>query len=94
MLTLTENAQTAVKSIVSNGPEAETAGLRIHGSEDPASGFALSVVPAPESSDTIVDESGARVFLDAGAAAALDGQVLDAQVDTEGGVRFGLSAQV
>lgn len=93
MLTLTENAQTAVKSIVANGPEAETSGLRIHGADDPASGFALSVVTAPESTDTVVDESGARVFLDAGAAAALDDQVLDAQVDTEGGVRFGLTAQ-
>ncbi len=94
MLTLTENAQTAVKSIVSNSPETETAGLRIHGSQDPASGFALSVVTAPEATDTIVDESGARVFLDVGAAAALDDQVLDAQVDTEGGVRFGLTSQV
>jgi len=94
MLTLTENAQTAVKSIVSNNPGAETAGLRIHGSDDPASGFALSVVTSPEDADTVVDESGARVFLDAGAAAALDDQVLDAQVDTEGGVRFGLTAQV
>jgi Fe-S cluster assembly iron-binding protein IscA len=93
MLTMTENAQTAVKSIVSNGPEAETAGLRIHGAEDPTSGFALSVVTAPEDTDTVVDEAGARVFLDAGAAAALDDQVLDAQVDTEGGVRFGLTAQ-
>jgi len=94
MLTLTENAQTAVKSIVSNGPEAETAGLRIHGGENPASGFALSVVTSPEEADTVVDESGARVFLDEGAAVALDDQVLDAQVDDAGGVRFGLTAQV
>ncbi|WEG09884.1 Fe-S cluster assembly protein HesB [Microbacterium horticulturae] len=94
MLTMTENAQTAVKSIVSNGPEAETAGLRIHGGDNPSSGFALSVVTAPDAADTVVDEAGARVFLDEGAAAALDDQVLDAQVDDAGGVRFGLTAQV
>jgi len=94
MLTLTENAQTAVKSIVSNGPEAETAGLRIHGGDDATAGFALSVVAAPEEADTVVDDAGARVFLDEGAAVALDDQVLDAQVDDTGGVRFGLTAQV
>jgi Fe-S cluster assembly iron-binding protein IscA len=93
MLTLTENAATAVKTIVERGADADTGGLRIHGAEDPSAGFALSVAGGPESNDAVVDEAGARVFLDAGAAAALDDQVLDAQVDQEGAVHFALSMQ-
>nr|WP_274637470.1 Fe-S cluster assembly protein HesB [Microbacterium bovistercoris] len=93
MLTLTENAATAVKSIVSNDAEVDTAGLRIHTADDPAQGFALSVAPAPESEDAVVEEAGARVFLDAGATVALDDQVLDAQVGDDGAVRFGLAMQ-
>ena len=93
MLTLTENAATAVKTIVARGADAETAGLRIHGSDDPAQGFALTLAVAPETSDEIVDESGARVFLDADAATALDDQVLDAEVDEAGAVHFALATQ-
>jgi Fe-S cluster assembly iron-binding protein IscA len=91
MLTLTENAATAVKTIIARGAETETAGLRIYGSDDPAQGFALTVAAAPETSDAIVDESGARVFLDTDAATALDNQVLDAEVDEAGAVHFALA---
>lgn len=93
MLTLTENAATAVKTIVERAADADTGGLRIYGAENPSSGFTLAVAGSPETNDAVVDEAGARVFLDAGAAAALDDQVLDAQVDQEGAVQFALSAQ-
>jgi len=93
MLTLTENAATAVKTIVSRGPDADTAGLRIHGAGDPAAGFALTVTGGPDAADAVVESDGARVFLDAAASLALDDQVLDAQVDDQGAVHFALAAQ-
>lgn len=93
MLTLTDDAATAVKSIVERSADATTAGLRIHGTADPAEGFALTVAGAPEAADAVVDQEGARVFLDAGAAEALEDQVLDAQYDQEGAVHFALAAQ-
>jgi hypothetical protein len=40
-----------------------------------------------------VETAGARVFLDPQAALYLDDKVLDAEVDTEGKVRFTLGVQ-
>ncbi|MBN9185019.1 MAG: Fe-S cluster assembly protein HesB [Microbacterium sp.] len=92
MLTLTENAATAVKSLVSRTADEQTGGLRIYGSGDTNGGFALSVVNGAETTDAVVEESGARIFLDENAAVVLAEQVLDARVE-DGGVRFALEAQ-
>ena len=47
----------------------------------------------PEPADAVVEADGARVFLDSTAQAALDDQVLDAQMNEDGSVRFALAAQ-
>ena len=89
MLTLTQNAAEAVEELIARVPLAEDGGVRIRdtgGSE----GFELSVVPAPEATDTVVREGGARVFLDETAAAVLDNRVLDAELSKDGAVRFAL----
>lgn len=92
MLTLTEEATTAVKTITAQIPDAPQGGVRIEGAGSPESQFALSVVDAPESSDTVVESAGARVFLDSDAAAVLDDRVLDAQIDPEqGSVQFAVT---
>ena len=90
MLTLTENAATAVKGIMAQNPGNDEAGLRIAGADDPRAGFALTVA-AQEETDEVVETSGARVFLDPAASAALTDRVLDAKVDDQGGVRFELA---
>lgn len=91
MLTLTPTAAEAVKTIVARVPQIDDGGVRIRdtGADN---GFELSVTPAPETEDTVVVTEGARVFLDAGAAAALDDRVLDAELSGDGSVRFALSA--
>ena len=63
MLTMTDTAAEAVKTIVARVPQAADGGLRIRdaGAE---TGFELSVAPAPEPDDTVVVTEGARVFLD------------------------------
>jgi Fe-S cluster assembly iron-binding protein IscA len=47
----------------------------------------------PESGDQVVENGGARVFLDADAAERLDDQVLDAVMDEQNQVEFVLVGQ-
>ena len=93
MLTLTENASTVVKTIVDQSVEAQEAGLRI--SQDAVDSPALHVIPteAPQPGDQVLEEAGARVFLEETAAQTLDDQVLDAQVDESGGGQFSITPQ-
>lgn len=96
MLTLTDTAAGVVKQLTeideTNGPDG---GLRIstqpEGAEGP--GLVLSAAPAPEDGDQVLDESGARVFLDESAAVMLDDKVLDAQTDPDGSVQFAVGMQ-
>ena len=93
MLTLTENASTVVKTIVEQSETDQKAGLRI--SQDAVDSPALHVIAteAPQPGDQVLEEDGARVFLEETAAETLDDKVLDAQVDDNGGVQFTISVQ-
>jgi iron-sulfur cluster assembly protein len=93
VLTLTENASTVVKSIVDQGGGVQEGGLRI--SQDAPDSPALHVIPAqqPQPGDQVVEEEGARVFLEETAAETLDDKILDAQVDDNGGVQFTIAEQ-
>jgi len=93
MLTMTESAAEAVRTIVSRVPDVtEEGGVRIHDA-GADTGFELSVARAAEPTDTVVDAGGAHVFLDATAAAALDDSILDADLSQDGSVRFALAKQ-
>ena len=93
MLTLTENASTVVKTLVDQTGSADEGGLRI--SQDAPDSPALHVIPtqAPQPGDQVLEESGARVFLEETAAMTLDDKILDAQVDDAGGVQFTIAPQ-
>ena len=93
MLTLTENASTVVKTLVDQTGAAEEGGLRI--SQDAPDSPALHVIPseAPQPGDQVLEEDGARVFLEGIAADTLDDKILDAQVDDQGGVQFTIAPQ-
>lgn len=94
MLTLTDNASTIVKTIASQATGDESAGLRISSqTEEGAGDFAVDVAASPETEDQVVESGGARVFLEEGAALALDDKVLDAEVNEEGAVRFSIGNQ-
>ena len=92
MLTLTEHATSAVKTITAQFPDVSEGGVRIEGSGSPESQFHLTVVPGPEPADAVVETDGARVFLDSEAALVLDDRVIDAQVDGQGGVQFAVTS--
>lgn len=90
-LTLTDKASTVVKAIAAQSTDSESGGLRIAADGDAAE-FNISVVPAAEPSDTLVENDGARVFLDPSAAEALSEAVLDADVGDDGAVRFSVGS--
>ena len=95
MLALTENAVEAVRDIVSSSDEAsETSGLRMVAErEGMQANFHLSVVPLPAEDDEVIDEQGARLFLEPKAASLLDDKVLDALVEQDQ-VAFTIADQV
>ena len=84
LLALTDNAVEAVKNIVSSSDEAETGGLRLVAERAGAqANLQLSVVPLPAEDDEVIEEQGARVFLEPEAASLLDDRVLDASVEQD-----------
>lgn len=94
MLTLTDNASSAVKSLADRTVGTDTGGLRISAAADNPSSFNVAVTPQPEPADEVVESAGARVFLDEAASKAVGDKVLDAQVDGEGALRFALADAV
>jgi Fe-S cluster assembly iron-binding protein IscA len=94
MLTLTQNAVRAIRSLTAQEGEAEAeAGLRIMSGGDQASTLQLSLAPSPVAGDEVVESDGVRVFLEPAAAGVLSDKALDAAVDDEGGVAFSLARQ-
>jgi Fe-S cluster assembly iron-binding protein IscA len=83
VLAITESAADAIKGIVSGPDLPESAGLRIATQPDAATPGTLevSVAEVPAESDQVVDESGARVFVEEKAIDLLDDKLLDAHVD-------------
>jgi iron-sulfur cluster assembly protein len=84
-----------VREIVSSSDEAsETGGLRMVAERaGTQANFQLSVVPLPAEDDEVIDEQGARVFLEQEAASLLDDKVLDASVEQDQ-VAFTIADQI
>ena len=96
MLVLTEAAAEVGTSVTATPQAPDGTGLRITQTPpEPGSGSGLELAAAsePGAGDQIVETAGARVFLDPQAAAYLEDKVLDAEVDTQGKVRFTLGVQ-
>jgi Fe-S cluster assembly iron-binding protein IscA len=90
MLALTENACNAVQALIASAPE--DAGLRISTTQ-PANGnagtvFSLAVTNGPHPNDEVLQQEGARVFLEQEASVMLDKQTLDAEMDDAQQVSF------
>ncbi|HET7647531.1 MAG TPA: hypothetical protein VFK17_03110 [Gaiellaceae bacterium] len=94
MLALTDRAVQAVKDIVSAADVTpETGGLRMAAEHVGAqANLELSVVSLPAEDDDVIEEHGARLFLDRSASQLLDDKVLDAAVE-EHQVAFTLAEQ-
>ena len=95
MLALTDSAVEAVKNIVSSSDEpSETGGLRMVAERaGMQTNLQLSVATLPAEDDEVIEEQGARVFLEPDAASLLDDKVLDASVEHDQ-VAFTIADQI
>ena len=93
MLTLTDSAVTAIRNLTAQPELPDETGLRIMSQEQGGPAFQVTLAETPADGDQVIETEGARVFLEPGAAVALDDKSLDAQVDDEGTVAFTLAEQ-
>jgi iron-sulfur cluster assembly protein len=96
MLTLTDSAVSAIRSLTSQPELPVETGLRIMTQDEQDEGapsFQLALVEGPVAGDQVVEEGGARVFIEVTAAAVLGDKALDAQVNEQGDVAFSVSDQ-
>jgi Fe-S cluster assembly iron-binding protein IscA len=92
MLAVTEQAATVIRAIADRPELPEGAGLRIASDTGTPEGLSVAAAAQPEAGDRVVDDKGARVFVDAEIALLLDDKVLDARVDDQGGAEFLVTA--
>jgi Fe-S cluster assembly iron-binding protein IscA len=94
MLTLTDSAKDAVREMVAAEDAPEGSGLRIAAEEgtDGDAALSLEIAAAPAEGDAVVDEDGARIFLEPTAASLLEDMVLDVEPHGDH-VHFTLDAQ-
>lgn len=87
MVVITENAVMVIRDLAAQEGAPQTAGVRIAADE---SGGALTIesVKQPAQGDRVIENLGARLFLDSDAAELLEDKALDASVDEEGEVQF------
>ena len=91
MLTLTESAVTVIRDLTERQEAPDRAGVRI--AAEQSGSLAIRIAPAPLEGDQVLDESGARLFLDSEAAVALEDKALDAGFDPQGSVKFAVVDQ-
>jgi len=83
LFALTDSAVQAVTHIVaSSEADSDTGGLRLAAAQTgDETNLELSVVSMPAEDDEVIEEQGARVFLEQEAASLLDDKVLDAGIE-------------
>ena len=96
MLTLTDNAVTAIRALTSQPEQPPDTGLRImgQGQGEGVPPFQLALAETPAEGDQVIEANGARVFLADDTAQVLADKALDAEVDAEGGVAFSVTPKI
>ncbi|MFE9188928.1 adhesin [Micromonospora sp. NPDC007208] len=90
MLTMTDNAVLVIRDLANQQDVAEDGGVRI-AADTEAGSLTVELVPEPVQGDRVVDNQGARIFLDEDAAELLGDASVDATVDDEGIIQFGFT---
>jgi iron-sulfur cluster assembly protein len=88
MLTLSPTAVTAVDNLLDTPEIPDDAGLRIRPAGESQLTIEIALGPAP--GDQIIEQGGARVFVDSEAAPILEGAELDARLEGDQ-IAFGLA---
>ncbi|GEA87913.1 hypothetical protein [Cellulomonas cellasea] len=92
MLTLTDNARSAVEDLATQAGLPDTGGLRIAESTERAGSLELALVAAPTPGDDVVTAGRATVYVAPETTDALADQQLDAE-GTDAGAGFRLAPQ-
>ncbi|MDG9675222.1 adhesin [Micromonospora sp. DH14] len=90
MLTMTDNAVLVIRDLANQQDVAQDGGVRIAADAE-AGSLTVELVPEPVQGDRVVDNQGARIFLDEDAAELLGDASVDATVDDEGVIQFGFT---
>ncbi|MEH0927617.1 adhesin [Micromonospora sp. CPCC 205558] len=90
MLTMTDNAVLVIRDLANQQDVAQDGGVRI-AADTEAGSLTVELVPQPVQGDRVVDNQGARIFLDEDAAELLGDASVDATVDDEGIIQFGFT---
>ncbi|MEV4479015.1 iron-sulfur cluster biosynthesis family protein [Micromonospora coxensis] len=90
MLTMTDNAVLVIRDLAAQQDVLEDGGLRI-AADTEAGSLTVELVSQPAQGDQVVDNQGARIFLDSDAAELLHDTSVDASVDDDGVVQFGFT---
>jgi iron-sulfur cluster assembly protein len=93
MLTLTDGAVSAIRSLTSQPELPVQTGLRIVAQGEGEASLQLALVDGPVAGDQVVEEAGARVFVEPVAAAVLEDKALDAEMNEQGSVAFSVCDQ-
>ena len=93
MLTLTDQAVTAIRNLTARAGLPPETGLRIAPEDGEPRGLALSLADAPQAGDQVIEASDVHVFVQPEASAVLDDKALDAQISEDGEVSFLLQPQ-
>jgi hypothetical protein len=88
---MTDTAATEIRNLVARPDVPDDGGVRIASTDDGALTLALS--GGPLDGDQVVDDNGARIFLEPEAGQLPADKQLDADVDQDGQVRFSLAEQ-
>lgn len=86
MLALTDNAVSVIRQLASTTETPETTGVRIAAGEQES--LSLALTPSAPEGDQVVENAGARVYLEPDAAVLLNDRTLDAAVEEDGSVQF------
>ena len=93
MLTLTDQAVTAIRNLTARAGLPPETGLRIAPEDGTARGLALSLADAPEAGDQVIEAADVHVFVQPEASVVLEDKALDAQINEDGEVSFTLQSQ-
>ena len=86
VLALTDNAATEIRNLIALPEVPDEGGVRI--ASDESGTLTLALAGGPAEGDAVIEEQGARVFLEPAAGQLLDDKLLDAGVDQGGNVQF------
>jgi iron-sulfur cluster assembly protein len=92
VLTLTDRAAETIRALTSQPGVPQDTGLRMSLQGGAAGALTLSLEPA-QPDDAVVEDAGARVFIQQGAAVIVEDRELDGQFNDQGQATFTLGSQ-